>query len=293
MLIIARNYGQLGNRLLLSAHLIAAAREYGVTLVNPSFAQYAELFPSTVNDLWCRYPRREISDEQKPSESLRNWVYRPIYLGAKTCSILGLRHFPAHVIRIGHHGSCDLASESFAKMARSRRHTLLSGWQFRSQQLLDKHANAVRDYYQLFPENASNVDRVVQRARQHGGMLVGVHIRQGDYKTWQNGRYYYTTDQYREAMNRIAEQVGHRQVAFLVCSNMQLRKEDFAGLEVHFGSGHILEDMYAFANTDWLIGPPSTYTGWASFYGSVPLTYMETHDQEFDVSNRRIVSKAA
>lgn len=293
MLIITRNYGQLGNRLLLSAHLIAAAREYGVTLANPSFAQYAALFPSTVNDLWCRYPRREISDQQRPSESLRTWLYRPIYLGAKTLSILRLNHFPAHVIRIGHDGYCDLASESFAQMARSRRHTLLSGWQFRSKKLLDKHADAVRDHYQLFPENASNVDRVVQRARQNGSMVVGVHIRQGDYKTWQNGRYFYTMDQYREAMNRIAEQVGHKRVAFLVCSNVRLRKEDFAGLKVHFGSGHILEDMYAFAKTDWLIGPPSTYTGWASFYGDVPLTYMETHDQQFDVSSRMTSSKAA
>ncbi|MGB7324862.1 MAG: hypothetical protein WBD31_08310, partial [Rubripirellula sp.] len=41
MIVIARNFGQLGNRLLLSANLIAAAREHGVQLLNPSFAGYA------------------------------------------------------------------------------------------------------------------------------------------------------------------------------------------------------------------------------------------------------------
>ena len=53
VIVIVRNFGQLGNRLLLSAHLIAAAREYGVTLVNPSFAEYAQYFPSTASD-WPR-----------------------------------------------------------------------------------------------------------------------------------------------------------------------------------------------------------------------------------------------
>ncbi len=61
MIVIARSFGQLGNRLFLYGHFIAAAAEYGVTLANPCFAEYAHLFPSTANDLWCRYPVEPIS----------------------------------------------------------------------------------------------------------------------------------------------------------------------------------------------------------------------------------------
>ena len=45
MMIIGKKYGQLGNRLFLYAHLIAAAEEYGVKLMNPAFAEYADASP--------------------------------------------------------------------------------------------------------------------------------------------------------------------------------------------------------------------------------------------------------
>lgn len=283
MMMITRSYGQLGNRLWLSAHLIAAAREYGVTLLNPAFTEYASYFPSTCDDLWCRYPC-DGSIRRSASRWQRYTLYKSVYLTSRIASHLRLTRFPAHVIRLGAGDCCDLASDSFAKQARSNRPLLLSGWEFRSLPLLQKHADAVREHYRLFPENEHNVDQVIQRARQDSDMLIGLHIRHGDYATWQNGRYFYTIPQYRQAMQRIAHQFGRKRIGFLVCSNAKLCVEDFAGLNVHFGPGHLVEDMYTFAKTDWLIGPPSTYTGWASFIGDVPLTAMHSHEQEFDYS---------
>jgi hypothetical protein len=53
----------------------------------------------------------------------------------------------------------------------------------------------------------------------------------------------------------------------------------FAGLNVTFGTGDLIEDMYAFASCDYLIGAPSTFTMWASFYGKVPLNVIRSPDQ--------------
>jgi hypothetical protein len=36
-----------------------------------------------------------------------------------------------------------------------------------------------------------------------------------------------------------------------------------------------VEDLYAFAGCDLLVGPPSTFTAWAAFYGEVPLLHVE------------------
>ena len=55
MMIIGK-YGQLGNRLFPSIN--RCGREYGVKLMNPAFAEYAERFRS---DLWCHYPELEAS----------------------------------------------------------------------------------------------------------------------------------------------------------------------------------------------------------------------------------------
>ncbi len=285
MIMMTRRYGQLGNRLLLSAHVIAAAKEYGVTFWNPAFIDYAGYFPSTRYDPWCRYPvidRADSRDHLRPSHWHRRIVYTSTYLTARTLSHLRLTRFPAHVIRLRGEDPCDLASESFASLARSSRPLLLSGWKFRSQPLLEKHADVVRDFFQIFPENENRVVKVIDRARQQGDMLVGVHIRHGDYAKWLGGRYFYSIPAYRDAMQRIADHLGSKRVTFLVCGNAKLREEDFGGLNVHFGTGHLTEDMYAFARTDWLVGPPSTYTGWASFYGNVPLTFMRSSDEPFD-----------
>jgi hypothetical protein len=62
-----------------------------------------------------------------------------------------------------------------------------------------------------------------------------------------------------------------QEIRFLVCSDEPIDAAAFAGLDVARGTGHLLEDMYALAGCDYLIGPPSTYTAWASFYGRVPL----------------------
>jgi hypothetical protein len=38
--------------------------------------------------------------------------------------------------------------------------------------------------------------------------------------------------------------------------------------------GSAVEDLYSLARCDYLLGPPSTFSLWASFYGNVPLHQM-------------------
>lgn len=281
MIIIARNYGQLGNRLFLYGHLIAAAEEYGVELANPSFVEYAHLFPATASNLWCRYPNFS-TDNITPPAWQRKTLAKAIHLGTKALSIAGLRNYPFHVIRIRGDESCDLAGEAFASAARGQQHVLTSGWLFRSEHLFQKHASAVRRHFALPDSNQSSVDRLIAQLRKEADIVVGIHIRHGDYATFMNGRYFYSLEQYASIMRRIVDQLPNQRVKFLVCSNAACVPGVFEGLEVTHGTGHITEDMYALAATDMMFGPPSTYTGWASFYGERPVTFLEMADQSFD-----------
>jgi hypothetical protein len=287
VIVIVRNFGQLGNRLWLAAHLIAAAREYGVTLVNPSFAEYAKYFPSTATDLWCRHPLTdsgESSTSKPPSDALRRATYKSIYLSGKALWYSQRLGVPVPMIRLGKEESCDLGSEEFKRRAQTSTALLVSGWQFRSVTLLEKHSQAIREHFEIIPEHRSRVTTLLDRVRQQADYVVGVHIRHGDYAKFENGRYFFTVSQYVAAMHRVQQQLRDRKVAFLVCGNAKLDRHDFGELNVHFGTGHLIEDMYAFAETDLLIGPPSTYTGWASFFGQTPLQILETAEQRMDVS---------
>jgi hypothetical protein len=115
--------------------------------------------------------------------------------------------------------------------------------------------------------------------------LVGVHIRHGDYKQWAGGKYFYSASDYEGLMRRAVALLPGRRVGFLVCSNDTVDITAFGDLHVYSGSGHIVEDMYAFSLCDYVMGPPSTYTMWASFYGNVPLYWVYSISKSFSLDN--------
>lgn len=286
MIVIARSYGQLGNRLFLYGHMLAAAKHHGVQVANPCFAEYAHLFPATANDLWCRYPLVEQSGKPAPSLGQRKRLSKSVYLGASLLYRTRMRSYPYHVLKLRGEQRCDLGGDDFARRAKSNRHVLAMGWLFRNEELFQQHAGAVRDHFRLFTENQNHVDQKLGQVRQSADVVVGVHIRHGDYATFMGGKYFFSVDQYAAMMRNVAEQLSPRRVAFLVCSNLPLERSDFGDLNVHFGPGDIVEDMYSFAGTDMLVGPPSTYTGWASFYGDVPLCMMESADEPLELPSK-------
>jgi hypothetical protein len=209
---------------------------------------------------------------------------KSIYLAARTLDSLQLKRGPLSIVRLRGDASCDLASDAFADLAQRSRYLLALGWLFRSESLLARHADAVRDHFRIAPRHDAVVCRVMSSLRERADYVVGVHIRHGDYATYLGGKYFFSTRQYAAAMRSVVEQLPGRRVAFLVCSNAPLDPGEFDGLDVQLGPGQIIEDLYSFAKTDLLIGPPSTYTGWASFYGKVPLVPMHRADVPIDLS---------
>jgi hypothetical protein len=43
--------------------------------------------------------------------------------------------------------------------------------------------------------------------------------------------------------------------------------------------------MYALASCDYIVGPPSTFSLWASFYGQVPLCFLQKPDEFLALAN--------
>lgn len=277
MIVIARRYGQLGNRLFLYAHLIAAARHYGVELRNPCFAEYANLFPSTRGDLWCRYdrhlPETTWAGPRSPrplSRWRRNALMHSVQTVAKTMNFIGSHQRAATVIRLRPGEECDLESGRFRDAVETGRTLMLQGWLFRSGRLLNEQWSHIRDFFALSSIDQKAIRGVIQQSRRDSDLVVGVHIRRGDYANFQGGRFYFDDDQYSRWMHSVCEQYPQRRVRFLVCSHEALDETKFAGLNITRGPGSALQDMYALAETDWMMGPPSTFTAWAAFVGRRP-----------------------
>lgn len=129
---------------------------------------------------------------------------------------------------------------------------------------------------------------VVARARQNKERVVGVHIRHGDFKTHDGGRWFVPLETVIANMRHFEQSVG--KAAFVVCSDALFSREDFGGLDVHFGPGHAVADLSALCGCDFLLKPRhSTYAIWASWWAEIPALGFE-REPRFGASDFQIMA---
>lgn len=292
MVIIGKRAGQLGNRLFVFAHIIANAIEYKYEVQNPSFYGYSQYFVGTRNDFFCRYPAR---NTRWFSPALQVLFYRLINKGllplsgcSRVSKLLNITFLD--ITPKTYPEECyDMTNPDYIHLATSNNLLIIKdGWLFRDFINLEKHADQVRTFFTPIEKHSSAVSTLISKARNECELLVGIHIRQGDYKRWQGGKFYFTTSEYAAVMKRFVSEMPEKRIKFLICSNEKQDEGFFQGLNYLMGNNHQLEDMYAFARCDFLIGPPSSYTTWASFYGSVPLFTLHSANDVFSFEDFHI-----
>lgn len=266
MIVIAKSVGRLANRLVLFAHFIATAAEHGFAVANPAFG-YQRYFPSMAGDLLCRFPAgRPLWSPPGSGRAL----YRATLLVAGMLHRLQSAGRDVGLLRIHRDQHLDLDSPAFLAAVRRHRLLFVQDWFFRSSRNCERHRDVIRAYFTPWPHHLAHAHAALEPARRQGRFVIGVHVRRGDYRVFRNGRFYYSHAQYRALMTRCESAFPTENVSFLVCSDEPVPREAFRGLDVLYGPGHQLEDLYALAACDRLLGPPSTYSGWASYYGRVP-----------------------
>ena len=133
-------------------------------------------------------------------------------------------------------------------------------------------------------EIMNKAEAMVASLRREADIVVGVHIRRGDYATWNDGRFFFELEEYRQFMLRVQYLYKDKRVAFFNSSNEDFPPEQLEGCRCRrFGrepSGAIL-DLYTLSLCDRIMGPVSSYSRWASFIGEVPLCFLEDKEQQF------------
>lgn len=157
-------------------------------------------------------------------------------------------------------------------------------------------AQAKKDIQYLYrprQEITDKAEKMIAKLREQSDIVVGVHIRRGDYATWNEGRFFYSLEEYHQFMLRVQQLYNDKRVGFFISSNENFLLDIFQGCNCRrFGkepSGAVL-DLHTLSICDRIIGPFSSYSRWASFIGEVPLCFLETKNQQFtDNSFSKIV----
>jgi hypothetical protein len=274
-LVLARSAGQLGNQLFLHAHVLACAMEHDLEVANPALGVYGRWLPAFARDPLCRWPRPSRSLPKAASDDRA----RRVVAALATRSLPVASRLPGvDAVTLADGEGLDLSDPAFVARARSARFMLLGGWLLRDPRSLAKHRAAV--VAELAPGFGarSEADAAVEQARRRGaGALIGLHVRRGDYAGFDGGRFLYSLPQYRALAERALEAWGPG-ASLLICGDQRIDPEAFAGLPVTPGPGGVFADLTALGACDALIGPPSTFSGWASFAGGVPLLTISDPD---------------
>ncbi|MGB7328118.1 MAG: alpha-1,2-fucosyltransferase [Rubripirellula sp.] len=294
MIVIARKTGRLGNRLKLFSHFIAFSVEHQIPIANPSFYKYAHLFRGTQHsDLWCRYlpgitDKPDATHQNAHSIAIPQWgrgvLYQSLHALLETSTAVGLTRWPMaiHSIELGQ--SCSINKDPFLSLAKQK-NIWVRGYRYRCSDLVVKHVEKVRDFFQPTLLDQQRVDSVLDSARSQASMVVGVHIRHGDYKTYLDGKYYYPVSAYLAIMRQVTKLYPDQTIEFVVCSDAKFSTDDFSGVKVRISQESPQVDMYTLAGCDCLIGPPSSFTEWAAFYGGKPLYKIVDIEREVQTSD--------
>ena len=145
---------------------------------------------------------------------------------------------------------------------------VVSDWSYRDKRALEKHADKIRSFFQ--PKNVVEAKKEWRKIRATGETIVGVHVRRGDYKNFEGGRYYYEDEIYERNKDAVGKAIA---------SNGQ--KAHF----VMFPWRSAVEDQWMMSQCDYLMGPPSTFTMWASVMGKVPLGIIRDKSQTLTLAD--------
>ena len=299
--------GRLGNQILRFCHLLAWIKANGdfARLINVNFWQYATLFSCWESNRFCSYPipvspnwiNRQVyhvfsGQRFYPSNSsnavdttannskharlrlLHHQIHRLASLVPGVNSITSEKLIRGHD-KVTH--IIDLENVAVFDQVLSSRITLLGGW--RLQAWNDFYSNRVllRNYFRGASIYREIAVAHVKSTRKPGGILVGVLIRQDDYRRWGKGKYFFESNEYAKYMLAVSDIFSTQHCSFLIVSDERQDERAFPKLDTAFGtghatgSGHYIENMLELSLCDLILSPPSTFSAVAAYLGDTPI----------------------
>ncbi len=181
----------------------------------------------------------------------------------------------------------------FYKTVFGQRKGFVYGWSMRNSHVyFPKLKHEILKLYRPNTIITDAVDADFKKYRCEGYFIIGVHIRRGDYKDWEGGKYYFEWEEYRDIMLQLAKVYIEKKPAFFISTNEKYDKSVFEGLTLvsaHCTSA--IHDLYGLSCCDRIIGPLSSFSRWASFYGNVPLCFIEREKMRYSETDFSVISE--
>jgi len=269
-------YGRLGNRLFVFSNLVAFSELYSVPLLVPAFDEYRANFAALEGGHSCRYGFAADPAARVPSLPL-------IRAGARLGLVPTVRFWEKREVYF----DAEDSSDPRVRKMREASAVVFEGWNFRSRRAISDFRPRIRALFAPTSAISAGVQRRMAEMRKRGDVLVGVHIRWGDYR---GTDWYFELSEYVQRMDELRALLRPSNPVFLVFSPESIPGGGLAEDCVVCSGKDPVEDMYCLAECDYLVGPPSTFSMWASYYGGRPLFVMAKGRRFSELSDARVAT---
>jgi len=260
MIVCFDSEGQLCNRLWGLLPIISHSRHTNEHVFVFFFNRYVNLFPGLKSLDRFHFPRlvSSVALNDKLAIVIRRWL--------NTSSLRWHR---------------PLAS-------RKKQPSLVNAWEHRNDGIDMELMPVFKQAFRPMEQVVESVEASLSDLRRDGSVIVGIHIRRGDYRQFEQGRFFYSDADYLDFMKQCVSQIEvfGKTVKCLICSDETVNHANFSGLTTcSIPSPSAMHDLYALSRCDCILGAPSTFSQWASFYGQVPLWLIWDKQQPIRLEN--------
>jgi hypothetical protein len=265
----------LGNRFFLMANCIALGEATGHHVFCPDFPESGKYFGGK-HGAFCVWPKSSFPQIRWPH------LARRIYNGISRRVIAILQKYDLKLVKIipalpRQVEKINVENLELLQTLRSHRLVIFTGYPT-IENIVLPNPQTVISFFTPREEIAEVGRKIVLKAKGDADILVGVHFRWGDYRTYYNGCFYYPLEAYLRVMRHFAGLFPGKRVAFLLVSNephvLEENRAAFASLEVNLDPHTVMGDLHGLAGCDYIISPASSLSVWAAFIGGIPVWCM-------------------
>jgi hypothetical protein len=302
-IIFTHGGGRFGNQMFSFSQILAFAFEHeNINIINMSFWEYSNFlelgnqnyictkFPDLNHYQLWKYLYKLCRDLHVKNDSfIKRLIIFTLYLCGSSIFLSKYQSIfknPDDFLIGQKDEAFDLANPKSFDLINNAEITFLSGWNICDWKLVEKHQQKIREFLKIRQEYVDISKIFILDKREKYDFLIGIMIRQGDYQSWESGRYYFLTQQYLKWLDQLTETfTSHGKVGFIIASDTIQDSQDFSNKNSHFttgiagNSGHYLESLIQLSLCDMIVSPPSSFSMWAAFIGNISIIPLLNTDQ--------------
>lgn len=282
MIIYLGEKGRLGNKISNISHILSFCLKHDIKFKNFSFDEYAEYFPN-FNKYLIKIPLMQLLSHVQFYGFIKV-ISLIVKCVEKFCTFINKKQTLVKLIEI-ENKVMKLDQPKFVDDANKVKFLFLFGHGFRDHSNLKLHLHKIRYLFKPHKKYRERPEEIIANIKKTCNVSIGIHIRQGDYRNYLNGKFFFPVESYAEFMNQIKLHFAEYKIGFVVCSDEKIPGDVFHGLHVVNAGMNLVEDFYVLSLCDYIVGVQSTFSEYAALLGGKPLSCISDINKTFDIND--------